>query len=253
MSKSNPPKNAITHGLYATDIILTGEDEQQFDDLKRAFLDEYCPDGVSEEAAVIELACLHWKRRRFEAGVQQALQKQQDLGTGAGANDLLGDLAHDAAKSQHKVVRRASERMVKQAEQICEPNEPNVDSQLVEFDKLTIALREYNVVFGDLASSLRRIEEQKLDQIEQAYRPHIMEKELKIQAEIDRRIEKVLKRLVMVKELKRQYPAKSVSAKQIEATKLSLAPLPNPAGTETNGPDVVRPSADPGVGKDTKH
>jgi hypothetical protein len=73
---------------------------------------------------------------------------------------------------------------------------------------------------------------------------------LKIQAEIDRRIEKVLKRLVIVKEYKRQYPAKSVSAKQIEATKLSL---PNPVGTQTNAPDVVRPSVDPDVGKDTKH
>jgi hypothetical protein len=250
MSKSNSPKNAITHGLYATDIILTGEDKQQFDDLTRAFLDEYCPDGVSEEAAVIELASLHWKRRRFEAGVQQALQKQQDLGTGADTNDLLLDIAREATKSQHEVVRRASERMVKQAEQICKPNDPSADSQRVEFEKLNVLLGEYGVAFRDLVSSFRRVEEQKLEQIEQAYRPHILEKELKIQAEIDRRIEKVLKRLVIVKEYKRQYPAKSVSAKQIEATKLSL---PNPVGTQTNAPDVVRPSVDPDVGKDTKH
>ena len=253
MSKSNSPKNAITHGLYATDIILTGEDKQQFDDLTRAFLDEYCPDGVSEEAAVIELASLHWKRRRFEAGVQQALQKQQDLGTGADTNDLLLDIAREATKSQHEVVRRASERMVKQAEQICKPNDPSADSQRVEFEKLNVLLGEYGVAFRDLVSSFRRVEEQKLEQIEQAYRPHILEKELKIQAEIDRRIEKVLKRLVIIKELKRQYPAKSVSAKQIEATKLSPTLLPNPVGTETNAPDVVRPSVDPDVGKDTKH
>jgi hypothetical protein len=253
MSKSNSPKNAITHGLYATDIILTGEDKQQFDDLTRDFLDEHCPDGVSEEAAVIELASLHWKRRRFEAGVQQALQKQQDLGNGADANDLLLEIAHDGAKSQHEVMRRVSEQMVKQAEQICKPNEPNVDSQCVEFEKLIVSSKEFNLVFGDLVSSFRRVEEQKLAQIEQAYRPHILEKELKIQAEIDRRIEKVLKRLVIIKELKRQYPAKSVSAKQIEATKLSPTLLPNPVGTETNAPDVVRPAIDPEVGKDTKH
>jgi hypothetical protein len=197
-------------------------------------------------------AC-NWKKRRFEAGVQQALQKQQDLGTGADTNDLLIDIAREAAKSQREVVRRVSDSLVKQAEQICKPNNPNVGSQLVEFEKLTTSLKEFNLVFGDLVSSFRRVEEQKLDQIEEAYRPHIMEKELKIQAEVDRRIEKVLKRLVIVKELKRQYPAKSASAKQIEATKLPPTSLPNPAGTETNAPDVVTPSVNQGGGKDTKH
>ena len=87
MTKSNPPKNAITHGLYATDIVLPWEDQQLFDDLLRARFDEFCPDGILEEETVFELASLHWKKRRFEAGVQQALQKQQDLGTGADTND----------------------------------------------------------------------------------------------------------------------------------------------------------------------
>ena len=150
-------------------------------------------------------------------------------------------------------MRLVSDSLMKQAEQICKPNNPNVGSQLVEFEKLTVSLGKFNVVFGELASSYRRIEEQKLDQIEQAYRPHIMEKELKIQAELDRRIEKVLKRLVIIKEYKKQYCPKSVSANQIEATKLPAKPSTKPAGSETNEPDVVRPSIDPGAGEDTKH
>ena len=120
------------------------------------------------------------------------------------------------------------------------------NSQPVDFDKLNLLMKELNLVStGFVVPSLQAVEQLKLDQIERAYQPHIMEKELKLQAEIDRRIEKVLKRLVIVKELKRQYPAKSVSAKQIEATKLPPTSFPNPAGTETNGPDVVRPSVDP--------
>ena len=91
-------------------------------------------------------------------------------------------------------------------------------------------MKEFNLAFKDLVSSLRRAEEQKLDQIEQAYLPDIMERELKIHAEIDRRIEKVLKRLVMAKEYKRLYGAKSISANQIEATK-----LPTKSSHETDG------------------
>ena len=65
-----------------------------------------------------------------------------------------------------------------------------------------------------------RTEEQRLDQIEQAYLPDIMERELKIRAEIGRQIEKALTRLARAKEHKRLYGAKSVNANQIEATKL---------------------------------
>jgi hypothetical protein len=88
LSESNS-KNALTHGFYAAVVVLPGESQQEFDDLLRAFQDEYCPEAVSEEAAVFELACLHWKKRRFEAGVQQALEKQLNLGTGADTYEAL--------------------------------------------------------------------------------------------------------------------------------------------------------------------
>jgi hypothetical protein len=115
-------------------------------------------------------------------------------------------------------------------------------------------MKELNIVStGFVVPSFQAVEQLKRDQIERAYQPHIMEKELRIQAEFDRRIEKILKHLVMTKEIKRQYPAKSVNANEIEATKLPPTSLPNPAGTETNAPDVVRPPIDQGDGKDTKH
>jgi hypothetical protein len=69
---------------------------------------------------------------------------------------------------------------------------------------------------------LRATEEFELKQnvVDQAYRPDIMEKELKLHAEIDRRIEKAMIRLARAKEYKKFYGAKSVNANPIEATKL---------------------------------
>ena len=64
MSISQSSKNALTHGFYASDVVLAWENRQEFDALLQAFRDEYCPDGVSEEAAVFDLASLHWKKRR---------------------------------------------------------------------------------------------------------------------------------------------------------------------------------------------
>ena len=80
---TKPNKNALTHGFYATDVVLPWENQQEFDDLLQAYRDEYCPDGISEEDAVFELTDLHWKKRRLKVGLQQVLQKLRDLGSGA--------------------------------------------------------------------------------------------------------------------------------------------------------------------------
>ena len=218
MTKPNSSKNAVTHGFYATDVVLASENQQEFDDLLRAYQDEYCPDGVSEEAAVVELASLHWKKRRLEAGLKQALQ-QMGFAPVADASDPIGDMAREVTKSQLEVAGLAVGRLAKLAQHY-NPDDSNGYSQALEFEKLTVALKEYNLGFKDLASSLRRAGEQKLADIEQAYFPDIMERELKIRAEIDRQIEKALKRLVMTKEYKRLYCAKSVNEKQIETPKL---------------------------------
>ena len=47
-----PSKNALTHGFYATDVVLPWENQQEFDGLLRAFQDEYCPDGVGRSSGI---------------------------------------------------------------------------------------------------------------------------------------------------------------------------------------------------------
>jgi hypothetical protein len=230
LSNTQSSKNALTHGFYASDVVLAGESQQEFDDLLQAYRDEYCPDGVSEEAAVVELASLHWKKRRLEAGLRQALQKQRDYSTVADTSsdgwNIVADGARAVAKPQTAAVQRICEMIWKYVERVGKPDESKADSQAVsqavELDKLTVLAKELNLVSQNLIIPLlHAAEKEKLDQIERAYLPDIMEKELKIQAEIDRRIDRVLKRLVMTKEFKRLYRAKSVNAKQVEATRLT--------------------------------
>ena len=84
---SKRPKNAISHGVYSSDVVLPWENEQLFNDLHQALREEYYPDGVSEEAAVFELASLHWKRRRLTIGTQLAFHGQADADALAEAGD----------------------------------------------------------------------------------------------------------------------------------------------------------------------
>ena len=55
---------------------------------------------------------------------------------------------------------------------------------------------------------------------ERAYRPDILEKELKIHAEIDRRIDKAINHLVTIKEYKKHYGANTIEVKTVEAKAL---------------------------------
>ena len=242
MSNNNSQsKNALTHGFYASDVVLAWENQQDFDALLQAYRDEYCPDGVSEEATVFDLASLHWKKRRLNIGSQLAFHKQSEAGAMAiagsqgwkgvadylttGDGDRMADAAYVAAKSQSEAVKQVCDMIGKHIERICktdEAAEKKEGSSVAELEKLVALAKELNLVGQSLVPLLRSIEEHNLDQkvAAQAYRPDIMEKELKLHAEIDRRIEKAMRRLVQAKEYKKFYGAKSIDVKQNGVTSL---------------------------------
>ena len=217
MSCSIPKKNALVHGLYSDCIVLDGENPQEFSDILEHFRNEYPPEGISEEAMVFELASLLWKRRRLEAGLQQALnmQRASSVADASGGWDSLAADAVTMAKSQLTAAQIACERISKTVQRVVsQPDKALDDSEAAEFDKLTTWTKQLTIISETLVIPILHIaEKQKDDQIKRAYNPDIMERELKIQAEIDRRIDKVLKRLMMIKEYKKFHMAKSLDFK----------------------------------------
>ena len=181
---------------------------------------------ASEEAAVFDLASLHWKKRRFEAGSRQALQKQLDYSAAADTTndawDLLADAARAAAKSHSEAAQVVCQQIWKYAARVFKPDDATADSQSIEFEKLTVLAKELNIVSKDLVIPLlHAAEKQKLDQIERAYHPDTMERELKIQADFGRQIEKAMKRLVLLKECKKYYCVKPVNSNGIGPGRLT--------------------------------
>jgi hypothetical protein len=241
MSNFKPSKNAFSHGLYSDHVVLDCENKQEFADLWQAVQDEYCPQQVSEEAAVLELASLLWKKRRLEAGLQQALNKRRaHSGNAADASgdswDLLADEIRTLAKSHGKAAQVACDKIGEHVARVLDPNVAIADSETVGFDKLTVLTKELNIISKELVIPiLHAAEKQRLDQIERAYDPDIMERELKIQAELDRRIDKVLKRLVMIKEIKKFYVVKGIDSKPREIEALPARPTGVSEKTDPEG------------------
>ena len=99
-------------------------------------------------------------------------------------------------------------------------------------EKLTLLAKELNVLGNNVVVPLvRTIEEYDLDQkvAERAYGPDIMEKELKLHAEIERQISKTVTRLVTAKEYKRFFGPAAIEAQSTEVCSLPAKPARNSA------------------------
>ena len=75
--KSN--KNAISHGVYASDIVMPWEQREDFDALLQGFRLDFKPCGAIEDDIVVGIAVLSWKRRRINR-MEQLAFLQSSLG-----------------------------------------------------------------------------------------------------------------------------------------------------------------------------
>jgi hypothetical protein len=66
LGKLTSSKNAIKTGAYAKQEILPFESQQEFDELKYLFIQDFRPHGITEFSLVHELTVLAWKKLRLE-------------------------------------------------------------------------------------------------------------------------------------------------------------------------------------------
>ena len=79
-------RNSLKLGVYAKQEILPFESEQDFDELKQLFIQDFKPNGVTEFSLVHELTVLAWKKLRLEKiennflhGLLQAVETPEEF------------------------------------------------------------------------------------------------------------------------------------------------------------------------------
>src|SRR5579872_1211528 len=65
--KAISSRNAITHGVTATTVLLPGEDPAVYETLSAGMLKDFNPLTITEDALVQELIDLQWRLRRIPA------------------------------------------------------------------------------------------------------------------------------------------------------------------------------------------
>jgi hypothetical protein len=269
MSNSKSSRNAISHGAYSSQVVLPGENEQEFNDLHESFRDELGPNGALEDETVFDIARLHWTKRRLNVWTQLLARRNPGLN---GLTDIRGHggwkdiVDHLSGPVQQAASLRTSLREIAKlwleafgayakqfgkqvtpafnnvppataapsdssaAEMLPSSAMPSPDATdqatklgEVQLETLVRLVEDMKVCSRQIAPALSAIESYDLDETlcETAYRPELMERELKIRADIDKRIEKAMHHLVSLKEYKRLYLAKEVAAPRAEPITLA--------------------------------
>jgi hypothetical protein len=235
LTNNKPSKNALKHAVYSKDVVLDWEDKLEFEALHHGFREFFEAEGALMDEAVFELASLHWKKRRLNIGSKLAFHRQsgseklteaskggwegvaEHLSKSAAHTDQLTDDVRAMAKGHATATRTLYDQVVKHVTEVVFPSAPSAgpEKEQIDIERLITLAKQLKIVGAEVVvPMMHAIESDHFrPNVEQAYRPDILEKELKLHAEISRQIEKVVKRLVMLQEYKRLYSRKSIEAK----------------------------------------
>jgi hypothetical protein len=123
-----------------------------------------------------------------------------------------------------KMMLSASARAAKEQLEAGAPGQTVEQKTIDKVEDSTKSLEKLKALGAPIGPLLRILEIDPLEDKRSPYRASIMEKELKIGADIDKRIDKVMRRLVSIKEYKKLYGPKEISALQPQAKILPAPP-----------------------------
>jgi hypothetical protein len=229
-SKKLGNKNALCHGIYSNELTLPWESVTAFEDLHADFKREWKPCGPSEEYAVLELANCTWTGMRAAKAALVNYHRVpfggQDLRSGNMSwQDIMqheGESAEVAVTSLaaiNKVLAGLNDFFEKVRSQphqtgTAKGKEEQMDAALLgNRINQTIDVVKEVVPFIE---NLGFLTAKHWLLFAKAYQPDEIEKQMRVMAMVDTRIDKVLKRLIFLKESKRIAAAQVSNLRTIE-------------------------------------
>jgi hypothetical protein len=203
--------NALQHGLYAKDILLPWDSQEDFERLVADLNAELSPHGRAEEEAVLDLAVLHHQKHTLWRMRLTAVLR----------DPYTNDILETKAKSWRGIRKRlrAAAKDMRTLQGMTEAGISELQSQIQRMErKLEKASdrEEVKILEDKIAASRRLFAEQGVSLVQtlnagpnaeqafdKAYVPECMENLIRLEAAVDARIAKVLGRLVALKEFKR--------------------------------------------------
>jgi hypothetical protein len=188
------PLNAWKHGGYSNLDVLPGEDPQEFERLHQDLTDEYMPSGPSECDMVMSLARYLWRKSRLTIYAHAAAVRKDWGDAFAGASEIATDAALD--ERLHSTLTRLKTQIPLQIE--LAKSEKELLPQILEVNKHLSAI--LNVDKKEEIQMRRRADaELELARLGDQITVEKLIEEIDLDERLDKRIERLTKRLVQLK------------------------------------------------------
>ena len=213
-------RNALVHGVYASELVLSFESAEDFERLVTDLKVELKPDGRQEEETVLAIARNDWLKHRLMRAERMAFRKNPMVAElekagvkswvdvenfaqqkGTAANDTMDEVKKTLQDLQ-AATKSASGIMTaedKDTQKIFRA----VEGMKQKFDKLMPVYQRVYEIPKNSGGSARGSNGATPNAIDLAYDPDHLEKLVRLDGSIDARTDKLLQRLFTLKECKR--------------------------------------------------
>jgi hypothetical protein len=197
-------KNALAHGIHGKDIVLPWESRKEFEKLLADLRDEFRPDGRTENDIVFDLAHLRWQKYRVhkmyiaaaygDPFVSDLVKARQKSWPGM-RNHLRTNSTNECAMSElmNEVFLADAEDAAKTLAQAFRGGKL-VDSQIVHEKGYSDVTKTFTIPLIEAHEARERSSAE--DSLRRTYSPQYLEPIIRLEAQIDARIDKALARLV---------------------------------------------------------
>ena len=205
-------KSALVNGRYAKDVLLPWESREEFEELLADLREEFHPDGRMEEETVFDLAYQRWQKQRNRALWHAAAYKdpfvidiiQSGKKSWSGIRDYLSRHAKDIRSGITYLDKMVSELMAEALSLGVKLKEGGLGKS--ETDEIQQQLKAIVEVLTDFVVPMMQPLQngpRAENTLHRVYSPEHLEPVIRLEASIDARIDKLLARLVNLKEYKR--------------------------------------------------
>src|SRR5262249_15156862 len=223
--KTKLNETARSRGLTVRDLVLPWESKAEFKRLHQELRAELLPQGRMQEEIVFDVAVLHWRKYRLHKMLRTAalqdsffielMESGRKSWSGIRKYFLEQDEGYKTIRSKlNNLVSKVDEKVMKElARDPKEMEKEELEGREQRLSDMTKAMSEHLLPMLQAIDAGPSAEKT----FEQAYSPEFLERVLKCEAAIDARIDKLLGRLVTLKEYQRMYGAHAVLPPKIKS------------------------------------
>ena len=113
---------ALRHGAYSAIAVLPGENRAEFEKLRRDLIEELTPSGASEDAIVMDITRLRWRKQnlatlRISERAQNRRKAVVNENLSPASDDFLSLALASVFLEREKASRLAAEREIEEAQE----------------------------------------------------------------------------------------------------------------------------------------